>query len=100
MQLPLYIELKGKRIDDGCGTLTVCWPCLTDGHSPIPTLCRAHPVLQCICASSGVRSVRESDRGDACKETSPPYHHSHLLHAHAAARCAQDSIDSQADSQH
>ena len=24
VQLPLYIELKGKRIDDGCGTLTVC----------------------------------------------------------------------------
>ena len=24
VQLPLYIELKGKRIDNGCGTLTVC----------------------------------------------------------------------------
>ena len=24
VQLPLYIELKGKRMDTGCGTLTVC----------------------------------------------------------------------------
>ena len=68
VQLPLYIELKGKRIDTGCGTLTVCHLAL------LQALLQTHTLRKHIMSSTDacalhlwVCFVREPDCGDACK---------------------------------
>ena len=53
VQLPLYIELKGKRIDTGCGSLTVCCPALLEalllltlcGSTPCPPSMHVHSIF-------------------------------------------------------
>ena len=86
VQLPLYIELKGKRMDTGCGTLTVCC------HALLQARLHNHTLWKHIMSSANacalhlrVCVVWKSDCGNACKNRTFFSAPSHLLHAQAMA---------------